>query len=81
MFFGFFLKKERVGYSFEEEHSIINYLLCLNDFKMYGRTIRDLKSSAQVVQVILRVRGMQFELDKYAVLLLKQGEKFICEGM
>ena len=75
------LKRENIGYKCGKEQKIINHLLYMDDLKLYGRSEQELESLIDVVRVFSRDIGMEFGLNKCAVLVLKQGIKVRCEGI
>ena len=75
------LKRENIGYKFGKEQKMMNYLLYMDDLKLYGRSEQELESLIDVVRVFSRDIGMELGLDKCAVLVLKQGIKVCCEGI
>ena len=75
------LKRERVGYKFGKEQRKINHLLFMDDLKLYGRSEEELEKLVEVVRVFSGDIGMEFGLDKCAVLVLKKGVKVNCVGI
>ena len=75
------LKREKIGYKFGKEQKMMNHLLHMDDLKLYGRSEQELESLIDVVRVFSRDIGIEFGLDKCAVLVLKQGIKVRCEGI
>ena len=75
------LKRENIGYKFGKEQKMMNHLLYMDDLKLYGRSEQELESLIDVVRVFSRDIGMEFGLDKCAVLVLKQGIKVRCEAI
>ena len=75
------LERENIGYKFGKEQKMMNHLLYMDDLKLYGRSEQELESLIDVVRVFSRDIGMEFGLDKCAVLVLKQGINVRCEGI
>ena len=75
------LKREEIGYKLGSDGKLINHLLFIDDLKLYGRSEEDLSTLVDVVHVYSKDIGMEFGLDKCAVLVLKRGEKVRCEGI
>ena len=67
------LKGENIGYKLGKYQELINYLMFVDDLKLYGRSEEEQETLINFVQV-LDIR-MDFELDKCAVQMLKQGVK------
>jgi len=75
------LRRENLGYRFGPDRKLMNHLLFMDDLKLYGKTERELDALVEVVRVYSRDIGMEFGLDKCAVLVLRQGMKVRCEGI
>ena len=67
------LKRENIAYKFGKEQKMMNHLLYMDDLKLYGRSEQELESLIDFVRVFSRDIGMEFGLDKCAVLVLRQG--------
>ena len=75
------LRKESMGYKFSKSKKQINHLLFMDDLKLYAKDEADLDKLINVVSVYSRDIGMEFGLDKCAVLVMKRGNKVRCEGI
>ena len=75
------LKREDLGYKWGPSGKLINHLLFMDDIKLYGKSMRELESLVEVVRVFSKDIGMEFGLDKCAVLELKAGVRVQCEGI
>lgn len=75
------LRRERLGYCFGENGLVVNHLLFMDDLKLFGRSKRELEALVEVVRTYSRDIGMEFGLEKCAVLEMKRGEKVECEGI
>ena len=75
------LRKESMGYRFSKSKKQINHLLFMDDLKLYAKDEADLDKLINVVSVFSRDIGMEFGLDKCAVLVMKRGIKARCEGI
>jgi len=75
------LKREKLGYSFGPDGKLINHLLFMDDLKLFGRNEKELKGLVDLVSVYSRDIGMEFGLDKCAVLVIRQGAKVKTEGI
>ena len=53
----------------------------MDDLKLYAKDEADLDKLINVVSVFSRDIGMEFGLDKCAVLVMKRGIKARCEGI
>ena len=73
-----------LAYKFGKDQRLIQHLLFMAhvDLKPYERSDREMKSLINVVQVFPQdAVGMEFGMDKGALLVLKQGVKVHCEGI
>ena len=75
------LRREHIGYRFGREKRVLNHLLFMDDLKLYGKSEKELEKLLEVVKVFSEDIGMEFGLDKCAVLILKRGMKVRCEGI
>ena len=75
------LKRERLGYQLGEERRLINHLLFMDDLKLYARDKEDLDKLLNVVKVFSDDIGMEFGLDKCAMLVMEAGKRVACEGI
>ena len=70
-----------MGYRFGSEGKKINHLLFMDDLKLYGKDKDELEKLVDVVSVFSRDIGMEFGLEKCAVLLMKARMKEDCDGI
>ena len=75
------LKEEERGYEFGEQKRLINHLLFMDDLKLYAKTENDLGALLGVVELYSRDIGMEFGMDKCAVLTMKDGVRVERWGM
>jgi len=75
------LRKESMGYKFSKSKKQIYHLLFMDDLKLYAKDEADLEKLINVVSVFSRDIGMEFGLDKCALLVMKRGTKVRCEGI
>ena len=64
------LKKVKAAYEFSESKEKINHLLLMDDLKLYSRSEKGLDSLVQTVRVFREVIGMEFGIEKCAVLVM-----------
>ena len=70
-----FLRREDMEYSFGRERKKVNHLLSMDDLKLYGKDKEEVEKLVEVVHVFSRDIGMEFGLDKCAVLTMMAGMK------
>ena len=75
------LRKEVMGYRFGAEGKKINHLLFMDDLKLYGSTMVEVERLCEVVHKFSSDIGMEFGMDKCAVLEMKAGVRVRCDGM
>lgn len=77
----FILRREGLGFKLGPDGKLINHLLFMDDLKLYGRSEGQLDSLVRIVRTYSQDIGMQFGIDKCAVLTVKKGVKVRCEGI
>ena len=72
------LKQE---YLFGKGKERLNHLLFMENLKLYGSNDKKINSLVKVVKIVSGDIGIQFGLDKCAVLKMKRGKQVNCEGI
>ena len=72
------LKQE---HSFRKDKERLNHLLFMDNLKLCGSNDNEINSLVKVVNIVSGDIGMQFGLDKCAVLKMKRGKQVNCEGI
>ena len=75
------LKQESRGYKFGSEGRLMNHLLFMDDLKLYAGTEKDLTVLTNIVQAYSRDIGMEFGMDKCAVLTMRGSKRLKSEGI
>ena len=70
----FILKKAKAVYEFLENKDKINHLLFMDDLKLYSRSEKGLDSLVQTVRVFSEDIGMEFGMEKCAMLVKEKGK-------
>ena len=68
------LRKAKAAYEFSESKEKINHLLFMDDLKLYSRSKKGLDSLVQKVHVFSEDIGMEFGIEKCAMLVMKRGK-------
>ena len=68
------LRKAKAAYEFSESKEKINHLLYMDDFKLYSRSEKGLDSLVQTVRVFSEDIGMEFGIEKCAMLVMEKGK-------
>ena len=68
------LRKAKAAYQFLESKEKINHLLITDDLKLYSQSEKGLDSLIQTVHVFSEDIGMEFGIEKYAMLVMEKGK-------
>ena len=68
------LHKSESASQFSSNKEKINHLLFMDDLKLYAKNEKDLDSLVQTVRIFSDQFGMEFGIDKCAILVLKRGK-------
>ena len=68
------LRKAKAAYEFSESKEKINHLLFMNDLKLHSRSEKGLDSLVQTVHVFNEDIGMEFGIEKCAMLVMEKGK-------
>jgi hypothetical protein len=66
------LRREKLGYTFGSGGKTINHLVFMDDIKLYGKSENELEALVELVRVFSRDIGMEFGIDKCAVLSIRE---------
>ena len=75
------LRKVKAGYDLAGRRGVVNHLLFMDDLKLYGKSEKQVDTLLNTVRVFSQDIGMQFGINKCAVLVLKRGKVVRCEGI
>ena len=75
------LNKMKAGYNLGKERGCINHLLFMDDIKLYGKDTSELDSLIQTVRIFSGDVGMEFGIQKCAMLSMRRGKMVECEGI
>ena len=68
------LRKAKTAYNFSESKDKINHLLFIDDLKLYSQSEKGLDSLVQAVCIFSKNVGMEFGIEKSAMLVMKKGK-------
>ena len=68
------LRKAKPAYEILESKENINHLLFMDDLKSYSRNEKELDSLVQTIRIFSKDIGMEFGIEKCAVLVLEKGK-------
>ena len=75
------LRKVTAGYELAGGKGVVNHLLFMDDLKLYGKSERQVDTLVNTVRVVSQDIGMEFGINKCAVLNTKRGKFHNCEGI
>ena len=75
------LRKVKAGYDLAGRRGVVNHQLFMDDLKLYGKSEKQVDTLLNTVRVFSQDIGMQFGINKCAILVLKRGKVVRCEGI
>ena len=69
------------GYQFSKKEGKITHLLFMDDLKLYGRNEKEINSLVHTVRVYSSDIGMDFGIEKCAMMVMKRGKLDKSEGI
>ena len=75
------LEKMREGYQLEKGNNRINHLMFMDDIKLYGKNSKEIDTLIQTVRIVSSDIGMEFGIDKCAVINIQRGKVAKTEGI
>ena len=75
------LRKSKVGYEFSKIGEKVNHLVFMDDLKVYAKNEKSLDSLIQTVRIFSKDIGMEFGIEKCAMLVLKRGKVATSNGI
>ena len=75
------LRKEKLGYAFGEEGKLINHLLFMDDLKVFAKDEKQLDQLIELVFKFSKDVGMEFGMEKCAMMVIKRGVKIKSESI
>ena len=68
------LRKSAAGYKLSKSQEKINHLMYMDDIKLFAKNEKKLETLLQTVRIYHQDIGMEFGIDKCAMLVLKTGK-------
>ena len=75
------VNETKIGYKLVKNREKINHLLFMNDLKLYTKNENELDSLVQTVKIFSEDIGMQFGIQKCAMIEMKRGRMVSSEGI
>ena len=74
-------RKCTVGYKLSKSQEKINYLMYMDDIKLFAKNKKELETLIQTVRIYSQDIGMEFGIDECAMLIRKSGKRHMTEGV
>lgn len=75
------LREVKAGYDLTGKKELVNHLLYMDDLKLYGKNEKQIDTLINTVRIFSSDIGMEFGIDKCAVLVMKRGKLVLCDGI
>ena len=75
------LRKCTAGYKFSRSQEMINHLMYMNDIKLLVKNGKELETLIHTVRIYSQDIGMEFGIEKCAMLVMKSGKRHITGGI
>ena len=75
------LRNTKGGYKFARSQEKINHLMYMDDIKIFAKNKTELETLMQTIRIYTQDIGMEFGIEKCAMLVVKKGKKEITEGI
>ena len=75
------LRKCPAGYKLSRSQEKINHLMYMDDVKLFAKNERKLETLIHAVRIYSQDIGMEFGLEKCAMLVMKTGKRHMTDGM
>ena len=75
------LRKRTAGYNLSRSQEKSNHLMYMDDIKLYVNNEKELETLIYRVRIYSRDIGMEFRIEKCAMLVMKNGKQQLTDGM
>ena len=75
------LRKCVVGYKLTRSEEKINHLMYMDDIKLFAKNEKGLETFIHAVRIYSQDIGMEFGIEKCAMLVMKSGKRHMTDGM
>ena len=77
----YILRKSIAGYKLRGSQKNINHLMYMDDIKLFAKNEKELKTLIHAVRIYSQDIGMEFGIEKCAMLVMKSGKRHMTDGM
>ena len=74
-------RKCTAGYKLSRSQEIVNHLMYMDDIKLFAKNEKELEALIHIVRIYSRDIGMEFGIEKCAMLVMKSGKRHLTDGM
>ena len=75
------LRKCTAGYKLRRSKEKINHLMYMEGIKLFAKKEKELETLIHVVRIYSQDIGMEFGIEKFAMLVMKSGKRHMTDGM
>ena len=75
------LRKCAAGYKLSRPHEKINHLMYMDDIKLFVKNEKKTGTVMHAVRIYSQDIGMEFGIEKFAMLVMKSGKRHMTDGM
>ena len=75
------LRKCTDGYKLGRSQEKVNHLMYMDDIKLFVKNEKELETLIHTVRIYSRDIGMEFGIEKCAMLVMKSGKRHLTDGM
>ena len=59
----------------------VNHLMYMDDIKLFAKNEKELETLVHTVRIYSRDIGMEFDIEKCAMLVMKSGKRYLTDGI
>ena len=74
-------RKCTAGYKLTQLQENINHLIYMNNIKLFAKNEKELEILIHVVTIYSQDIGMEYSIEKCAMLIMKRGKRHMTDGM
>ena len=75
------LRKCTAGYKLSRSQEKVNHLMYMDDIKLFAKNEKELETLIHTVRIYSQDIGMEFGIEKCAMLVMKSGKRHLTDGM
>ena len=75
------LRKCTAGYKLSRSQEKINHLMYMDDIKLFAKNEKEVETLIHAVRIYSQDLGMEFGIEKCAMLIMKSGKRHLTDGM